>query len=30
MDELNISKEWRKEGVGVVVGKVGEVLWVDT
>ena len=29
MEDLNISKEWRKEGVGVIVGKIGEVLWVD-
>jgi hypothetical protein len=30
MDELNISKDWRDHGVGMVVGKIGEVLWVDT
>ncbi|KAM3137382.1 hypothetical protein pb186bvf_010562 [Paramecium bursaria] len=29
MDELGIAKQWRNQNINVIVGKIGEMLWVD-
>ena len=29
MDELSIQKQWRNQPLPVIVGKIGEMLWVD-